>query len=142
MSFEGTLKMSESSELSFTKQFDLATYIQAFGDEETGFSKAFQLLLSGSDHESLDLGGWRVSITKPLDMSRLSGRTRFAQRRVGRNNGQLYATGDTVWLPSSVQSTGSYTPTDVKILSNVTGAAIILVGSLVQVAGVGREVYV
>ncbi|MGY9011264.1 MAG: hypothetical protein ACKVLN_03500 [Rhodobacterales bacterium] len=134
--------MSESSELSFTKQFDLATYIQAFGDEETGFSKAFQSLLSRSDHESLDLGGWRVSITKPLDMWRLSGRTRFAQRRVGCNNGQLYATGDTVWLPSSGQSTGSYIPTDVKILSNVTGAAIIMVGSLVQVAGVGREVYV
>jgi hypothetical protein len=93
MSFEGTLKMTKSSVLSLTKQFDLATYIQAFGDEETGFSKAFQSLLSDSDHESLDMGGRRVSITKPLDMSRLSGRTRFAQRRVVRN-GQLYATGD------------------------------------------------
>ena len=37
---------------------------------------------------------------------------------------------------------GSYTPTDDKILSNVTGAANILVGALVQGAGVGREVYV
>ena len=60
MSFVGTLKMSESSVASLTKQFDLATYIQAFGDEETGFSKAFQSLFSDSDHESLDKAGRRV----------------------------------------------------------------------------------
>ena len=98
-------------------------------------------MLNDLDHESLDMGGRRVSNTKPLDMSRLSGRTRFAQRRFVRN-GQLYAAGDTVWLPSSVQSTGSYPPTDDKILNNVTCAASILVGSLVQGAGVGREAYV
>ena len=95
MSFKGTLKMSESLELCLTKPFDLAIYIQAFGDEETGFSKAFQSLLGDSDHESLDMGWRRVSITKPLDMLRLSGRTRFAQWRLVRN-GQLYATGGTV----------------------------------------------
>ena len=98
-------------------------------------------MLSDLDHESLDMGGRRVSNTKPLDMSRLSGRTRFAQRRFVRN-GQLYAAGDTVWLPSSAQSTGSYPPTDDKILNNVTCAASILVGSLVQGARVGREAYV
>ena len=45
-------------------------------------------------------------------------------------------------MPSLVQSTGSYTPTDDKILSNVNGAANVLVGLLVQRARVGREVYV
>ncbi len=39
-------------------------------------------------------------------------------------------------------ATDSYTSTDDKILSNVTGAASILVRSLVQGAVVGREVYV
>ena len=41
MSFKGTLKMSESLELYLTKPFDLAIYIQAFGDKETGFPKLF-----------------------------------------------------------------------------------------------------
>ena len=35
MSFEGTLRMSKSLELCLNKPFDFATYIQAFGDEET-----------------------------------------------------------------------------------------------------------
>ena len=86
-----------------TKQFDLPTYIRAFGDEERGFVKAFQLLLSDSDHESLDMAGRRVTINGPLDLARLSGRTRFAQRWVIRN-GQLYAVGDSVWKPVKATS--------------------------------------
>ena len=88
VSFEGTLKMKGGSVLSLTKQFDLPTYIRAFGEEELGFVKAFQSLLSDSDYESLDMAGRRVTINGPLDMVRLSGWNRFAQRRVVRN-GQL-----------------------------------------------------
>ena len=141
VSFEGTLNMAETSVLSLTKQFDLPTYIRAFGDEERGFVKAFQSLLSDSDHESLDMAGRRVTINGPLDMARLSGRTSFAQRRVIRN-GQLYAAGDSVWNSAKMTSQGSYSTYDQTRLSNVKNVVNIQVGSLVEGVGVGREVYV
>ena len=141
VSFEGTLNMAETSVLSLTKQFDLPTYIRAFGDEERGFVKAFQSLLSDSDHESLDMAGRRVTINGPLDMERLSGRTSFAQRRVIRN-GQLYAAGDSVWNSANVTSQGSYSTYYQTRLSNVKNVVNIQVGSLVEGVGVGREVYV
>ena len=141
VSFEGTLNMAETSVLSLTKQFDLPTYIRAFGDEERGFVKAFQSLLSDSDHESLDMAGRRVTINRPLDMARLSGRTSFAQRRVIRN-GQLYAAGDSVWNSAKVTSQGSYSTYYQTRLSNVKNVVNIQVGSLVEGVGVGREVYV
>ena len=141
VSFEGTLRMEGRSVLSLTKQFDLPTYIRAFGEEELGFVKAFQSLLSDSDHESLDMAGRRVTINGPLDMARLSGRNRFAQRRVIRN-GQLYAAGDSVWNPVMVTSQGSYSTLDKTHLSNVTNVANVQIGSLVAGIGVGREVYV
>jgi hypothetical protein len=141
VSFEGTLNMAETSVLSLTKQFDLPTYIRAFGDEERGFVKAFQSLLSDSDHESLDMAGRRVTINGPLDMARLSGRTSFAQRRVIRN-GQLYAAGDSVWNSAKVTSQGSYSTYYQTRLSNVKNVVNIQVGSLVEGVGVGREVYV
>ena len=46
MSFEGTLKMSKSSELSLTKQFDLDKYYQAFGFEKTEFPEHFSRCLA------------------------------------------------------------------------------------------------
>ena len=141
VSFEGTLRMEGRSVLSLTKQFDLPTYIRAFGEEELGFVKAFQSLLSDFDHESLDMAGRRVTINGPLDMARLSGRNRFAQRRVIRN-GQLYAAGDSVWNPVMVTSQGSYSTLDKTHLSNVTNVANVQIGSLVAGIGVGREVYV
>ena len=131
--------MAEKSVLSLTKQFDLPTYIRAFGEEELGFVKAFQSLLSDSDHESLDMAGRKVTINGPLDMARLSGRTRFAQRRVVRN-GQLYAAGDSVWNSVKVTSQGSYSAYYQTRLSNVTNVANIQVGSMVEGVGVGREV--
>ena len=82
-----------------------------------------------------------MTINGPLDMARLSGRTRFAQRRVVRN-GQLNAAGDSVWNSVKVTSQGSYSAYYQTRLSNVTNVANIQVGSLVEGVGVGREVYV
>ena len=45
VSFEGTLSMVETSVLSLTKQFDLPTYIRAFGEEELGFVTAFSIVV-------------------------------------------------------------------------------------------------
>lgn len=142
VSFDGTVTMPVDKMLLLTKNFDLPTYIAAFGDEETAFRKAFQALLNGSDHESLDMGGRNVSVTAPIDMqAAVPNRTSFSTRRVIRN-GQLVAVAGPAWDTDTFTSQATYDPNDARKLSNVTNIANIPVGSLVTGAGVGREIYV
>lgn len=140
--FEGTVTMPVAAILSLTRNFDLGTYIDAFGDEETGFKKAFQSLLNNADHESLDMGGRRVSISGPMDMQGIVGnKDDYAQRR-HIANGQFYATGDTVWDPDVFTSQATYAANADTTLTNVTNVANIPVGSLITGNGVARETYV
>lgn len=141
--FEGTLIMPDSAILSLQKNYDLPAYIDAFKNEEQALKKALQALMNNSDHESLDLGGRRIDVSAPLDMRQVVyNRDAFAQRRVVRN-GQIIATGDSVWDPTVVTSTATYDPNaNATRLTNVANAANIAEGSLVEGAGVGREVYV
>lgn len=140
--FEGTVTMSASAILSLTKDFDLPTYIDAFGSEETALRKALQALMNNSDHESLDMGGRRVSLTGPIDVqAAVPNRTSYAQRRVLRN-GQLRAETSSAWTAASVTSQASYSPSSPDVLTNVANVANVPVGALVSGAGVGREVYV
>ncbi|MEP2531350.1 glycosyl hydrolase family 28-related protein [Shimia sp.] len=140
--FEGTVTMGTASIFSLTKNFDLPSYIEAFGNEELAFKKAFQSLLNNSDHESLDLGGRRITISEPIDMQAIvPNRTEYAQRR-HIANGQFYVTGDSAWDPDVVTSQASYSSDDGRVLSNVTNVANIQIGSLVTGNGVGREIYV
>ena len=140
--FEGTVTVPDDRMLVLTKEFDLPTYIDAFGDEELAFKKAFQALLNNADHESLDLGGRNVRVTAPIDMqAAVPNRTSFATRRVIRN-GQLEAVGDAAWDTTVVTSQATYSPSNSRTLSNVQNVANIEVGSLVEGNGVGREVYV
>lgn len=140
--FEGTVTMPDDKILSLTRNFDLPSYIDAFGNERLAFQKAFQSLLNGADHESLDLGGRRMTVDEPIDMqAAVANRTSYAQRRVIRN-GQFYVTGDTAWDPDIVTSVASYSSTDPRTLSNVANVANIQIGSLVTGNGVGREIYV
>ncbi|WP_457773692.1 glycosyl hydrolase family 28-related protein [Phycobium rhodophyticola] len=57
VTFQGTVSMPDTAIFSMTQNFDLPAYIEAFGDEVLAFEKAFQSLLNGSGHESLDMGG-------------------------------------------------------------------------------------
>ncbi len=140
--FEGTVTMPDSAIFTLPLDFDLPTYIDAFGDEELAFKKAFQALLNNADHESLDLGGRRISITGPIDLqAAVPNRTSFAQRRVIRN-GQLRAESSSNWDPDVVTSTATYNGNDKTRLTNVTNVANVPVGALVEGSGVGREVYV
>ncbi|MBR9650622.1 glycosyl hydrolase family 28-related protein [Thalassovita aquimarina] len=140
--FEGTVTMPDSAILSLTKSFDLPTYIDAFGDEMQGFRKAFQSLLNNSDHESLDLGGRRISVDGPIDMqAAVPNRTQFAQRRHIRN-GQFYCEASSNWDTEVFTSTASYVASDPLRLSNVANIANIPIGALITGNGVGREVYV
>ncbi|MGH1577380.1 glycosyl hydrolase family 28-related protein [Planktotalea sp.] len=141
--FEGQITMDAGDILSLVKDYDLPKYIEAFGgDEELAFRKAFQALFNNADHETLDLGGRRVTITEPLDMHAIEGsRDSFAQRRVIRN-GQLYVSDGPEWNVDVTTSAASYSTSNDDRLYNVTNVANIKVGSLVQGTGVGREVYV
>lgn len=140
--FEGTVTMPADRMFILTKDFCLPNYIDAFGNEELGFKKAFQALLNNADHESLDMGGRNVKLSEPLDMAAaVPNKAGFATRRVIRN-GQFEAEGVANWATETVTSQASYDPADARTLSNVVNVANVPVGSLVTGVGVGREVYV
>ncbi len=140
--FEGTVTMPDTAVFSLTRNFDLPAYIDAFGDDVLAFKKAFQSLLGGSGHESLDMGGRVVVVSEPIDLSAAApNRTTYATRRVIRN-GQFDARDTAAWDEDVVTSVASYSPSDGRKLSGVVNVANIAVGSLVEGTGVGREVYV
>ena len=140
--FVGTVTMPEDKYFSLTRNFELGAYIDAFGDEMLGFKKMFQSLLNNADHESLDMGGRRVTISEPLDLQAVvANRTEYAQRRIIRN-GQFYVTGDTAWAPDVATSVATYDSSQSRTLTNVENVANIAIGSHVTGNGVGREIYV
>jgi len=140
--FEGTITQAEEHEFILQRNYDYPTYLDAFGDEELAFKKAFQALLNFSNHESLDLGGRRITLTEPVDMqAAVSNRTSFETRRVIRN-GQFHVTPGANWDDEEVTSQASYDTSDSLTLTGVTNIAAIQVGSLITGNGVGREVYV
>lgn len=140
--FEGTVVMPVASRLSLTKNFDLPSYIDAFGNEEEALKKALQALFNFSDHEGLDMGGRRVMLSAPLDVhAAVDNKDSYANRRVLRN-GQLESDGSAAWDTEVFTETATYSAEDPTVLSAVTGLAAIPVGSLVEGIGVGREVYV
>ncbi|MEX0340805.1 MAG: glycosyl hydrolase family 28-related protein [Arenibacterium sp.] len=140
--FEGSVSMPVDKMLILTKDYNLTTYIAAFGDEETGFKKAFQALLNNADHDSLDMGGRRVTLNGPVDMqAAVPNRSSYATRRVIRN-GQVTTSSNAAWDTETVTSQASYDPNEPRTLSNVSNVANIPVGALVEGNGVGREIYV
>jgi hypothetical protein len=140
--FEGSVVMATDKMLVLTKNFDLPTYIDAFGNEELAFKKAFQALLNNADHEGLDLGGRKINVTGPIDMqAAVPNKTSYATRRIIRN-GQFEAVSSSNWDTETVVSQASYSPTNSRTLTNVVNVANVPVGALVQGAGVGREIYV
>ncbi len=141
--FEGTLIMPSDKTVTPTKNYEFGTYVDAFGgDELEAFKKAVHSLFTFSDHDSLDLQGRRIALTEPIDMSAAAGGlTTYAIRRVIRN-GQFDIKADSNWDTDVVTSTATYSTSNDDTLTSVTNVANIQVGSLVQGAGVGREVYV
>ena len=140
--FEGTVIVEGDRQFILQRNFDFQTYLDAFGNEEQAFRKAFQALLNFSDHDSLDLGGRRIGLSAPMDMqAAVPDRTTFATRRVIRN-GQFQPIDGPAWEPGVVTSQATYSEAAVRQLTNVVNIANIEVGSLVTGNGVGREVYV
>ncbi|MGA9410717.1 MAG: glycosyl hydrolase family 28-related protein [Roseobacter sp.] len=140
--FEGTVTAPDDVLLLLRRNFDLPSYIDAFGSEEVAFRKGFQALLNNTDHESFDLGGRKVAVNGPIDMAAaVPNRASYATRRVIRN-GQLEAQGTTAWDTETVTSQATYSPSSNKTLTSVVNVANIPVGALVEGVGVGRETYV
>ncbi len=140
--FEGTLLMDDDKRLQVTNNFNLQTYIDAFGNEVLGFKKAIQALFNFTDHESLDMMGLRVQLTEPIDIQAVvANKTTFGNRRALRN-GQFEADTSPDWNTEYFNATASYSSGDPTTLSNVTNISAIPVGSLVTGQGVGREIYV
>lgn len=142
VAFEGTVTMPADKMLLLTKSFDLPTYIDAFDDEELAFGKAFQALLNNTDHDSLDMCGRKVTVTKPLDMQAVvPNKASYATRRVIRN-GQFDAASGSAWDTDVVTSEATYSADSASTLTEVANIASIAVGALVEGNGVGREIYV
>jgi len=140
--FEGTVTMDVDKILSLTENYNLKAYIDAFGDEELAFRKAFQALLNNSGHESLDLCGRLVTLSEPVDMqAAVHNKNNYSQRRYIKN-GQLGAFGGGDWATQVETSQGTYSPSNSLKLTNVSNVANIPLGALVEGNGVGREVYV
>lgn len=140
--FEGTVQMAGSNHLICQRNFSYQTYLDAFEDEEEAFKRAYQALINFADHESLDLDGYRINLTEPVDMLAAEpGRPSFETRRVIRN-GQLRPVAGPAWDPDVVVATASYSAASPLQLTNVQNVGQIAVGSLVEGNGVGREVYV
>jgi hypothetical protein len=140
--FEGTVTMPANIRLALIQNFDLPTYVEAFGDEELALKKALQALFNYTDHESLDMGGRRIKLTAPLDVHAVvDNQDSFANRRILRN-GQLESDGSTAWDTEVFTSLVNYSTAFPTRLSNVANVSQIPVGSLVEGTGVGREIYV
>ena len=140
--FEGTVSMPDTARLALIRNFDLDSYIDAFGDEVLAFKKGFQALLNYSDHDAFDMCGRRVEVDGPIDMqAAVDNKSEFLIRRVIRN-GQFYAISSTNWDPDEVTSAGTYNSANPYELTNVANIANIQPGSQVTGNGVGREVYV
>lgn len=140
--FEGTITQPDNKRFILQKDYNYQAYVDAFTDEQLAFQKAYQALINFADHESLDLSGRRVTLTRPMDMQAADPqRTVFATRRVIRN-GQFQPAAGAAWDTTQVTSAGTYAISDNRRLTNVANVANIPVGSLVEGAGVGREVYV
>ncbi|GGE49962.1 glycosyl hydrolase family 28-related protein [Actibacterium pelagium] len=140
--FEGTVTMPVDKRLTMTRNYDLPSYIDAFGDEAEAFKRALAVLFNFSDHAGLDMCGRRIELDGPLDVqAAVANKTTHAIRKVIRN-GEIAANANSNWDLVTASSDGTYATSNPLQLSGVANVANIEVGSLVEGLGVGREVYV
>lgn len=139
--FDGTVVMDPNARLVLRNNFELESYIEAFGDEVEALKRGIQALFYFTDHESFDLCGRRIELTAPLDIYEITGQDTLEVRRLIKN-GQLNSNASSAWDNEVVTSTASYSAANGRELTNVANIANIPIGSLVTGNGVGREVYV
>ncbi|MEQ9259958.1 MAG: right-handed parallel beta-helix repeat-containing protein, partial [Roseovarius sp.] len=140
--FEGTVNMPVDKHLILEQNFTLPDYIDAFGDAELAFRKAFQAMLKGPNLIELDMEGIKIDLREPIDLqAAVPDLENFAQRRVI-SNGQFSAVPGSNWDTETFTSQATYSTSKPYELKNVANVANIPVGALIEGNGVGREVYV
>ncbi len=139
--FEGRVTQPAASRLILRRNFDLDSYISAFGTELEAFTKALQALFFNADHVALDLRGRKVDLPGPVNVAAIAGLATFEIRRLI-TNGMLNAVADPAWTSTVVTSAASYSLTNSTRLTGVANVANVPVGAQVTGNGVGREVYV
>lgn len=142
MRFDGTVTMADATRLILIRNFDLPSYIDAFGDELLAFKKGFQALMNYADHDAFDMKGRRVEIDGPIDMQAAVADVDVFEIPRTIRNGQFYAVESPSWDPEQTTSQGSYNPANPFKITALGNAAQIQPGSLVTGTGVGREIYV
>ena len=140
--FEGTVTQPRAKHFILQNDFNYEVYLDAFGNEEEAFKKAYQALLNFADHESLDLCGRRISLSAPVDLQACDPDANVYETRRVIRNGQFTPIDGPVWSVETVTSQASYSSGNATRLTNVVNVANVPVGALVQGSGVGREVYV
>lgn len=142
MRFTGKFATDSPGRISLTHNFNYDTYKDAFADEQIALERAMGALYAFTDHDSLDLCGRQIRLTRPVDVHAAVGdRDTFGNRRAIRN-GHLEAASSSDWNDRTATSTASYDPANDLELTNVVNVAQVERGSLITGTGVGREVYV
>ncbi|WP_334192930.1 glycosyl hydrolase family 28-related protein [Pararhodobacter sp.] len=139
--FQGHLSMPNGARLQLSKSFDFPTYAAAFNSEGLGLRKGLEALFWYTDHDTFDLKGRRILLDAPIDLAETTGLASYAIRRVLKN-GLIEANETPAWNTVTVTSQATYSTSQSYVLTGVTNVANIPVGSRVEGAGVGREVYV
>ncbi|MCA0206801.1 MAG: right-handed parallel beta-helix repeat-containing protein [Proteobacteria bacterium] len=139
--FQGHLSMPNGARLQLSKSFDFPTYAAAFNSEGLGLRKGLEALFWYTDHDTFDLKGRRILLDAPIDLAETTGLTSYAIRRVLKN-GLIEANETPAWNTVTVTSQATYSTSQSYVLTGVSNVANIPVGSRVEGAGVGREVYV
>ncbi|SDZ43092.1 Pectate lyase superfamily protein [Jannaschia faecimaris] len=142
--FQGHCVMPASKRLSLVRNFEINSYIDAFGGvEEEGLRRGIQALFNFTDHDTLDLRGRRIELTQPLDVqAAVFDKTTYANQR-SIKNGQLDIQDSPAFATGIATGGADFDPATPRELTNVANIAQIEVGSLVEgPQGVGREVYV
>ncbi|MBB5514343.1 hypothetical protein FHS89_000341 [Rubricella aquisinus] len=140
--FQGRISTASTGLIALTNNYCFAAYKDAFEDEQIALERALEALYNFTDHDSLDLNGRRIKLTRPIDVAAVvKNRTHFANRRVIRN-GQIEAANSSDFNSGVVTTTATFNDANPTRLSGIANIAAIEVGSHVSGAGVGREVYV
>ena len=139
----GHLVMPDEADLSLSKTFDLDGYASALGSQVMGLKKGLKHLLNQHEFTSFDMCGRYIVLDEPFDLQAIAAtKNSFTRRRVLRN-GTLAAATSSAWADNVVLREASWAEEAGDQLNDVSNAAAIPVGSLVNArAGVGREIYV
>ncbi len=138
----GRITCDDDTAVMLVDQYNLHTYVKVFKDENFALQKALQALFRFTDHCMLDLCGRNINLSAPIDLQKIVKVTTRAitPRRI--HNGKLAAARSSAWDTVITQCKANWDRKSSNILTNVTDIENIQLGSLVQGAGVGREVYV